>query len=259
MIEIMSSPFPQLKYKLALIDLQESRLSRLAIWRATIVACFTIGIFLLSILPDWQIQHQSQISIKGNKLVSKQFVYSALNFEYPQFIWKIDGGNLAKQVELTPSVAEVRINKTLIPPKLIVFLQEKTPVALAILSGKVGFLDSNGQWIEQKFYDNISADFALPKLRVLNYNAQYQQTWRKLYQLVLSHPELEIKELQWSQSGDLLLKTKIGKVFLGSNSARLKTQFKTMLKLQALPNYLGSSKIDYIDLSSANLNLIQKY
>ena len=252
-------PPPQLKYKLALVDIQENRLSRLAIWRAAIVVCITISIFVLGILPYWQIEHQSQIIVKGNKLVSKNNIYQNLDFAYPQYIWTVNGGNLAQKVVRLPSVAEVRINKSLIPPQLIVFLQEKNPVALATLAGNVGFLDSNGQWIAQKNYDNIHADFALPKLKVINYQVQYQSTWQKIYQLILSHQELKITELKWSQSGNLFLQTKIGKVALGSNSTRLKKQFTTMLKLQTLPKYIENNKIDYIDLSSSDLNLIQKY
>ena len=254
-----SFPPPQLKYKLALSDIQEHRLSRLSIWRSFIVALCSTSVFLWVILPGWQIEHQSQISIEGNKLVSKNFIYSTLNFKYPQFIWAINSTNLAQKIEATPSIAGVRINKTLIPSKLIIFLQEKKPVALATFKGKVGFLDSDGQWIAQKFYDNISTDFALPKLKVLNYQTQYQQTWRNIYKLILSHSELQITELQWTQSGNLLVQTKIGKVLLGSNFSKLEQQFTTMLELQTLPNYLENSKIAYIDLSNSEPNLIQKY
>ena len=254
-----SFPPPQIKYKLALVKAQDIRLSHQTLWRSCFVVFCAVSIFLLATLPYWQIKHQSQIEINGEKLISKSSIYNALKISYPQFIWKINGLNLAKQIESIPSIAGARINRIIIPPKLIVSLQEKAPIALATSQGKVGFLDTNGLWIDQKFYDNISADFALPKLKVLNYQIQYQPEWVDIYQLISLYPELEITELQWNQSGDLLLHTKIGKVFLGSDLSQLKRQFKTMLKLQNLPDYIENSQIAYIDLSNPNLDLIQKY
>jgi len=255
------SPFPppQLKYKLALVEIQKQQISRLAIWRSSIVALCTVGFFLLAILPYWQIQHQSQIQVRGNRLVSNNFVYSTLNFKYPQFIWTINGLNLAKKIESVPSVNVARINKTAIPPKLIVTLQEKHPVAIAISSGEVGFLDISGQWIAQKFYDNINENFALPKIKVVNYKPQYQQKWRNLYELISLYSELKITEVQWSESSDLILSTKIGKVFLGSNSALLTKQFTTMLELLNLKSYVKSNNIAYIDLSNPSSSIIQRY
>ena len=106
-----SFPPSQLKYKLALVDIQKKRMSRLALWRSSIVAICTVGIFLLAILPYWQIQHQSQIQVKNNRLISDNFIYSNLNFEYPQFLWTINGSHLAKIVESVPSVNVARIDK----------------------------------------------------------------------------------------------------------------------------------------------------
>lgn len=254
-----SFPPPQLKHKLALINIQKQRMSRIAIWRSGIVALFTVGVFLLTILPYWQIQHQSQIQVKGNRLVSNTFIYSTLNFEYPQFIWTINGSNLAKKIESLPSIDAIRINKNAIPPKLIITLQEKQPFAIAISSGDVGFLDLSGSWIAQKFYDNINEDFALPTIKVINYKPEYQQKWRSLCRLISLYSELNITEVQWSEHSDLLLSTKIGKVFLGSNSALLRKQFTTMLELLDLEGYDKKSKIAYIDLSNPKSSIIQKY
>lgn len=254
-----SFPPAQLKYKLALIDIQKQRMSRLAIWRSSIVAICTVGVFLLTILPYWQIQHQSQIQIQGNRLVSNTFIYSTLNFEYPQFIWTIDGAKLAKKIESLPSINAIRINKNAIPPKLIITLQEKHPIAIAISSGDIGFLDFSGYWIAQKFYDNLNEKFALPKIKVINYKPEYQQKWRNLYELISLYSELNITEVQWSESRDLLLSTKIGKVFLGSDSALLEEQFTTMLELLDLKSYVKTGKIAYIDLSNPKSSVIQRY
>jgi cell division protein FtsQ len=252
-------PPPQLKYKLALIDLQAQRLARIALWRACLVIGCAISLCLLLTQPYWQIQHYTQIQINDAKLVSKNTIYSALKFDYPQFIWTVNGLNLVQKIESIPSVEAANISKQIFPPQLIISLQEKKPVALATFQEKVGFLSLDGQWIAQEFYKNINTNFALPKLQVINYQTYYQQQWKSLYQLISLHPELKITKVQWDESNNLFLHTKIGTVFLGSDLSQLKRQFKIMLKLQNLPAYVDESKIAYIDLSNPNLNMIQKY
>lgn len=254
-----SFPPPQLKHQLALVDIQKQRMSRLAIWRSSIVALCTVSLFLIGIMPYWQIRHQSQVQVRGNRLVNTNFIYSTLNFEYPQFIWTINGTILAHRIDSIPSINVARINKIAFPPKLIIELQEKIPVAIAIYSGEVGFLDLSGQWIAQKFYNNINKNFALPKLKVINYKPQHQQKWRELYELISLYSELNITEVQWTESNDLILSTKIGRVFLGSNFALLNKQFTKMTELLDLPNHVKNQKIDRIDLSNPNSSIIQQY
>lgn len=252
-------PPPQLKYKLALVDIQEHRLSRIALWRSCFIIFCAVGLSLAATLPYWQIKHQSQIQISGEKLVSEDTIYTALDFAYPQLIWTVNGASLTQEIESIPSIVTARVNKQIIPPRLRISLQERTPVALAISQDKVGFLDLHGQWIDREFYANVDANFPLPELKVLNYEPRYQPSWNSIYELISLYPELQIDEVQWNQSGSLFLHTKIGKVFLGSDLSRLKQQFKIMLKLQNLPTHLDRSKIAYLDLSNPNLNLIQRY
>ena len=102
-------------------------------------------------------------------------------------------------------------------------------------------------------------NFTLPKLIVHNYRDQYRKSWINLYRLISIYPELKINQVQWQQSGNLFLQTKIGKVSLGTNPSRFKQQFEIMLKLQNLSDRVEHDKIDYIDLSNSDINLIQKY
>ena len=255
------SPFPpsKLQYKLTVIELQERRLSRIALWRS----CFTIGcvlgLGLLTTLPYWKIKHRSQIHLTGEKLVNTNNIYTALDFTYPQFIWRIDGFDLTQKIESIPAIEAARIDRQIIPPKLTIHIQERVPVAIATLGEEVGFIDVGGAWIPQDLYANIEDDFTLPQLTVLNYQTQYQQSWQKIYQLISLYPELNINEVQWNYAGNLFVQTKIGRVFLGTDSSRLEQQFKIMSKLQNLPKHIDRRKIAYVDLSNPKLNLIQKY
>jgi cell division protein FtsQ len=252
-------PPPQLKYKLASVDKQDQRLSRLAIWRSCIVISCAITLFLSAILPYWQIKHKYQVQIRGEKLVAKDTIHNFLKLSYPQFIWTIQGSNLTEKIESIPAIAAAKVTKQIIPPRLIISLHERVPVALALSYGKVGFLDDQGEWIGQQFYKNLSSNFPLPKLKVVNFQPQYRDSWSKIYQLISLYPGLKINEVRWDQSGNLFLKTGIGTVYLGSDLSHLKKQFDVMARLKNLPAHFERSEIAYVDLSNPDLKLIQKY
>lgn len=252
-------PPPQLQYKLALVKHQKYHANRITLWRAVLLICCTMGFSLVSTLPHWQIKQQSQIKINGENLVKENTIYRTLRFIYPQFIWAVDGASLAHKVESMPSIAAVKVNRTIIPPSITINLQEKKPVAVATFQEEVGFIDASGEWISLDFYDNIDADYSLPKLKVINYEMQLRGTWGKIYRLINLYPDLKISEVAWDQSGSLFIQTKIGQVLLGSELSQLERQFKTMSKLQNLPDHLESSEIAYIDLSNPSVNLIQRY
>jgi cell division protein FtsQ len=258
--KVMSAfPREQLKYKLAVVEKQDQRLLRLAIWRSCIVMSCAVSLFLIALSPYWQIKHQYQVQIRGDKLVAKDTIHNFLKLSYPQFIWTIRGSNLTKKIESIPAIAAAKVTKQIIPPTLIIAVQERIPVALALSFGKVGFLDEKGKWISQEFYGSMNANFPLPKLKVINYQPQYRDSWSKIYQLISLYPALKINEIRWEQSGSLFLKTAIGTVYLGSDLSRLKKQFDVMARLTNLPAHFERSKIAYIDLSNPDLNLIQQY
>ena len=252
-------PPPQLQYKLSLIKIQQQRLTRLSFWRACLMISCATGLGLLATIPNSQIKRASQIEVDGERLVSENTIRQALKFSYPQFIWSINGIDLARKIESIPSVKAVKVSKQIIPPKINISLQEKTPVALATSQGQVGFLSDRGEWIEQKFYDNTNLDLPLPKLKVINYQPRLSSIWREIYQLSLLYPELKITEVHWREGDRIFLKAKIGQVLLGSETSRLEQQFQTISKLKNLSDRVDTEEIAYIDLSNPGVNLIQKY
>ena len=252
-------PPPQLQYKLALVKVQKQRLDKISLWRSCLIITLAMSLGWAATLPYWKIRHPSQIKISGQKLVGEDSVRSAIDFDYPQFIGAVNGLDISRQIESIPSIAVAKVNKQIIPPHLIISLQEKEPVAIATSEGQIGFLNAEGEWISRQFYTNIGSKTFLPNLKVINYRSSYQQQWHQVYQLISLYPELKINEIQWQNSGSLFVDTKIGKVFLGSVSSGLEQQFETMVKLDNLPNHFESSEIAYIDLSNPEVKLIQKY
>ena len=250
-------PPPGLKYKLAAVKIQDRRLARISLWRSCCTLGCALGIGIAMSLPLWRIEDRSQIEIDGVKLVGKDAIYRSLNLSYPQFVWQINGLNLTQKVRSIPSIEDVRVNRQLMPPRIIISLREKVPVAVATSGGEIGFLNARGEWIEGEFYPNINS--SLPKLKASDYQAQYRQRWQKMYPLIALYPELQIDEVQFHPSGSLYVNTKLGKVFLGADSSRLEQQFKMMARLKNLPEHLDRSEISYIDLSDPSSSLIQKY
>lgn len=252
-------PPPQLKYKLAVVKLQKRHTDRLSLWRTSLMIGCTMALGFLSTLNYWQIKEQHQIKISGEKLVAANTIYRSLNFNYPQLIWQIDGEQLVQNIESIPAIAAAKINRRIIPPEISISLQEKQPVALASWQGQVGFLDAQGVWIPQEFYHHNNPKNTLPKLKVIDYQLQFNQKWNKLYKLISLYPELKTSEVHWQQSGSIFIQTKMGRFFLGSESSRLEQQFQIMSKLKNLPQHLDSSQIFYIDLSHPEVNSIQRY
>lgn len=251
-------PPSQLKYKLALAKVQKHHLARLALWRSCVLIGCTLGIGLAANLPYSKIEHQTQVEIEGTKLVSEDAIYTALDLAYPQFIWMLNGINLTQKIESIPSIEAAKVNRQALPPRIKISLQEKVPVAVATSQGKIGFIDRRGDWIASKFYAKIS-DRTLPKLKVIDYSIQSQQTWNKIYQLINLYPELKIDEVYFKDSGNLFVNTKIGRVFLGSETSLMERQFEVLARLENLPEHLDRSEINYIDLSNPESNLIHKY
>lgn len=254
-----SFPPSGLQYKLSIINYQKERQSKIALWRSSVVIGCVLSLGFFATSPWWKVKERSQIKIEGNQLIESETIYDALDFHFPQPVWALKTTRMTRKLESISSIAAVNINRQVIPPKLIISIKERTPQAIATFDNEMGFLDAEGLWISRKFYTSIDHNFTLPKLIVHNYQPSYRKSWINLYKLISLYPELKVNQVQWNQSGNLHLETKIGKVILGTNPSQLEKQFETMLKLQNLSDRVDPNQISHIDLSSPGVNLIQKY
>lgn len=248
-----------LKQKLALIEQHNQRSLYITWWRSSLILGLFGSLVWIATLSCWQITTRSQIKVEGRNLVSEAVIDKLLDFPFPKPIWAIDSRQLTKKLESVPSIEVARVNRQIVPPQLNVSIEERTPVALALSSGRVGFLDRQGQWIDRRFYGELNTSFPLPQLKVINYQAQYRNSWIKIYRLLSRNSTIGIKEVRWDEANNLFLKTAIGTIYLGSDLSRLERQFEIMVRLKNLPAHFQRSKIAYIDLSNPNSSLIQKY
>jgi cell division protein FtsQ len=249
-----------------LLEIERKTQSWQITWRAFVSSCLALSLFLLIILPKWSIDNNSQIQVVGNQLVSSQTIYELLPLSYPRSIWQIPTHQLSKNLELKPPIIAAKITRQLLPPRLIVAIEERIPIAFAVKEGKVGFLDKQGNWIAKSFYQNLQqssqlqhsqGQSQLPSLKVIGFNDRYRSQWQELYELIINR-SIEFFEVNWQDPNNLIVKTELGTVYLGSCSSELSKKFTVLDRLRDLSKRFNTSEIVYIDISNPDSPVIQR-
>ena len=244
-----------------------------AVWQTLAVSGLLGGLVWATTRPNWVLSESNQIVIEGNQRLSKQTIQSLLPLSYPQSLLRIKPEAIAQSLEAQPPIAEATVNRQLFPPGITVQVKERVPVALALgggfspialtkfpivnppstsfsnSRGAVGLLDQNGVWIPIQSYGSLSSTLKLPNLKVVGLPEQYRPYWSQLYQAV-SHSPIKVFEIDCQDPANLILKTELGSVHLGSYSSRLAEQLNILAQMRQLPSQLSASQIAYIDLKN---------
>ncbi|GET39865.1 cell division protein FtsQ/DivIB [Microseira wollei] len=252
-----------------------------AIWRTVASAGLASGLVWGATQPIWVIRTPDQIAVEGNEMISDRAVRSLLSLSYPQSLLRIEPQALASRLTSNASViASATVKRQLIPPGLMVQVQERQPVALAIgipspgspliasraketpkMRSPVGLLDANGVLVPLEKYKVLGASFSLPKLKILGVRERDLAKWPQIYQ-VLRESTVKIFEIDWRNRTNIILQTELGIVHLGPYSSQFAEQLEVLHRLRALPTKLKTSQIAYIDLKnpeSPALQMIQSY
>ncbi|MBW4623566.1 MAG: FtsQ-type POTRA domain-containing protein [Cyanosarcina radialis HA8281-LM2] len=239
-----------------------------ALWRSLLFSGIAGGIYWVSTLSDWTIRQPEQVEIQGNRLLSTANIRTLLPISYPQYLLEVQPQGIAQKLNAHPPIAEVSVNRQLWPPKLIIQVRERQPVAIAILhhsarsdrsssSSPVGLLDLQGFWIPLNSYMTDKPAFELPKLKVIGFSDRYRPYWTQLYQDVSRSP-VKVFEIDWRDPVNLVGQTELGKVYLGPYSSfRLPEQLAALDRLRKLPTHINPNQIDYIDLRNPNSPSVQ--
>ena len=228
-----------------------------SLWRISILLGMVGGLFWLMSRPEWTIRDKSQITLSGNKFIPSGKLHGLLPLSYPQSSWQISTQELGEKMETIPPLAKVEITRQLFPAQLNIAVQEKQPIAIAISNEGKGFLDKEGNFIAQSFYEPIKPSTKLPNSpRFIGYSPQYKKFWQKIYPLLQSSP-VKIRIIDGRSSSNLILVTEIGNVHLGSDINQLTEQIQTLARMKKLPSRIPAGRIAYIDLSNAASPSIQ--
>jgi cell division protein FtsQ len=243
-----------------------------ASWRTLAVSGLAGGLVWGATLPAWTIRVPEQIAIDGNEFLSEEAVQALLPIAYPQHLLQLQPQALANQLKSQTFIADATVTRHLFPPGLTVQVQERRPVAVllepnvgaaganspeqstqpAVLPGatQIKLLDETGVTISLANYSG-SNQSPLPTLRVVGMPRQYLAEWSKLYQQV-SRSSVEVVEIDWQDPANLILKTDLGIVHLGSYSSQFPKQLNALNQMRELSKTVNTSQIDYIDLRNSD-------
>lgn len=247
-----------------------------AIWRTVASAGLASGLVWGATQPIWLISTPDQIAVEGNEIISDRAVRSLLSLSYPQSLLRIEPQELASRLTSNQSaIASATVTRQLIPPGLMVQVQERQPVAVAIgipspgsqliassakempqMRSPVGLLDANGVLVPLDKYKALGASISLPPLKILGLRERDLAKWPKIYQVLRENP-VKIFEIDWRNRGNIILKTELGIVHLGPYSSQFAEQLNVLERLSALPTKLKSSQIAYIDLKNPESPALQ--
>jgi len=224
-----------------------------ALWRTVAVSGIAGGVVWAIALPGWVIRQPEQVEIAGNKLLSTEAILSALPIDYPQSLWSLQPQEIARELSAKAPIARATVSRYLLPPRLIVQVLERQPVAIAVNSpGEpkvLGLLDSKGVLMPKDSYTDVNGSFPLPNLTVIGPPETYQLHWEAVHQ-ALGRCPVKILTIDWQNPRNIILHTELGKVHVGSYSSQFATQLLTLAQMQQLPNQINSSQIAYIDLTN---------
>jgi cell division protein FtsQ len=239
----------------------------------------------------WVLKDAGQIVIKsGGQVLTQKDIYSLLGLSSPQSLWRIEPSLIADSLRKQPNIAQATVRRRLLPPGLIIEIQERVPVAIAQITknqritscvltpsftgkpsevksclqnsgmanqqNELGLLDASGVWMPLSRYISINPKAKLPRLIVIGAIAQYKPFWTQLYEAI-SHSSLKVTEINFQDPTNLILKTELGIVHLGSLSNRLPEQIQALVQMRRLPNEVNPSNIDYIDIKNPAIPLVQ--
>ena len=236
------------------------------IWRTLAVTGLAGGLLWFLIQPIWVLKSKKDITISGNQLLSDKAIQSKMQLSYPKSLWRVSPSLLSESLRQQPGITEAKVTRRLFPPGLIVKVTEIIPVAItqtpSLANAKStnkktinGLIDINGVWVSLKNYQSISSD-KLPSLKLIGSLKQYRPFWKQLYQEV-SKSSVKIIKIDCQNPHNIILKTELGLVHIGSPTSRLSEKIKLLAKIRRLPAQVNMSQIEFIDLTNPDSILVQ--
>ncbi len=162
-------------------------------WRTLAIISLAGGLAWAVSLPDWVIRQPDQVWIRGNRLLSTSAIQSLLPLSFPQSIIRLQSEPVVKTLNLKAPIDKVTVARQLFPPKLIVSVQERDPVAVLPCnpsklaksydcsstqklsklfftkqrSANIWLLDSHGIAMPLESYPTLQQSRQLPELAIL--------------------------------------------------------------------------------------------
>lgn len=223
------------------------------IWQILVsFGIFATGAWVVS-QPYWEIRSPDQIEVQGTKLLSPQQLKTKIFIDYPKYIYRLQTQEIANQLEKKAPVYDVAVRRSLFPPRVIVIVRERQPVAIATINGQVGYLDFKGVWTSAKSYPT---GIKKPDIEIVGANKNVLQDWRMLYGQISRSP-VKISKLDFRAVNNLILSTDLGLVHCGAYSnSKIEAQIQMLNRLRSLPKSTPKLKFTHIDLVNPNFPVL---
>ncbi|MFM7405110.1 MAG: cell division protein FtsQ/DivIB [Cuspidothrix sp.] len=256
------------------------------VWQTMAVTGFASALFWVAIQPIWVLKDSAQIVIKsGDQVVKQEDIDKLLGLSSPQSLWRIEPTIIANTLRKQPNIAEATVTRRLLPPSLIIEIQERVPVAIAQVTGdktltncllaaksnaesclqnrpgtnkqnQLGLLDVNGVWIPIDKYMSTNPQFKLPQLIVIGSTAAYKPFWNQLYQAI-AQSSVKVTQINFQNPTNLILNTELGNVHLGSPNNKLLEKIQVLGQMRYLRTKVNLSNLDYINLKNPETPLVR--
>lgn len=102
-----------------------------ATWRTSAILSVVLGLGWLFKSPGWQVQKASQIKILGNKQLSTQVLETFLPLTFPTSLLRVKPIEIETMLEQNTHVDRVLVRRQLFPPRIVIQIHERPPVAIA--------------------------------------------------------------------------------------------------------------------------------
>ncbi|MCS6814531.1 MAG: FtsQ-type POTRA domain-containing protein [Cyanobacteria bacterium] len=264
MVDISSVSEAELRDRRAQLRRRRQIKSFQSIWRLFAITGAAVGMGWVMTHTDWVIYKPEQIQVNGNQRLSATTVRSILALSYPQSILALDPKALTDQLETSAHISRAIVVRTLFPPRLVVHITERHPVAIvspkpisiqqltqaqqrSSLPPSIGLIDDQGNFMPLRDYSLSQQTLEGLDLQVIGMDPSQYPDWKFLYPLIRDSI-VPISELDWQNPANLVLKTSLGTVYIGSYGDRFPTQLQALAQMRQIVNRVKPSQIAYIDL-----------
>jgi cell division protein FtsQ len=202
---------------------------------------------------DWQISKPEQIRIEGNQYLSEATIRSMLAIPYPQQIIALSPDQLRTQLIAKTSIADARIDRRLLPPRVTVQIRDTPPVA-GIMEDETTdpqiFIDERGLQLPISSYRSAISQ-SPPRLRLRLPIQGLCPNWSQIYRSINISP-VAIGIIDCRNPQNLIFQTELGTVRIGvvSDKNRLNAQIQQLDRLRDWQKHTNPTDVEYLDLEN---------
>lgn len=242
------------------------------VWRTFLVSAMAGGVFWAIAQPIWLIRNPKQIQVEGNTLLSEEAIRSLLPLEYPISLFHVRPQLLQEALETSAPIRAATVSRELIPPHLVIQVQERRPVAQATAPAPAGakpgangqppaeqiqgLLDDRGFLISAADLVRLESTAEFPPLKVMGMREEYRSLWPELYAALQASP-IKVESIDWRDPNNLVLKTDLGIVYCGPFSSQFKAQLAVLDRMRDVAQHPEAKQVAYIDLSRPDAPYLQ--